>query len=405
MNETKPLDLRPILDRLMHRALADMYYENVFTEFCENLVDAGLPLLRAHLTLKTLHPLLDSVDLTWIRGQGLELNRRTYTETPRDVWLRSPLYWMLTNEQRELRQILSNGDGAQRFPIFHEFRELGATDYLALLTPFGDPSTAFQRRDGILTSWLCDAPDGFSPDHIAALKHVQGYIGVVAKLSKYEHTARNVVAAYLGENAGNRVLEGQIRLGDVEHIPAVIWYSDLRDSTAMAERMPVEIFLQAVNAYFECAAGAVLAHDGEVLRFIGDAVLAVFPITHDKPPTQAAEQAFAAAREAIQRLALLNQTRADDELEPLAFGLGLHVGEVLYGNIGVPSRIEFSVIGSAANEVCRLESLTKDVGETVLVSRAFKDVLDVQWRALGAYRVKGVGARMEVFAPPILPDA
>jgi adenylate cyclase len=268
------------------------------------------------------------------------------------------------------------------------------------MTPFGDPETAFERRDGILTSWVSDAPEGFKEHHIQAIKHLQPFVGLVSKLSKHDYTARNVLSAYLGEEAGRRVLEGQIRLGDVERIPAIIWFSDLRDSTAMAERMPVEAFLKAVNAYFDCTAGAVLEHGGEVLRFIGDAVLAVFPVAANESPTKAAHQALVASREARQRLAALNECRAAQSKERLAFGLGLHAGELLYGNIGVPTRIEFSVIGPSANEVSRLESLTKEVGEPVLVSRAFKEAIDLPWRNLGVYRVKGVGGGMEVFAPP-----
>jgi adenylate cyclase len=177
--------------------------------------------------------LVSSVDLTWLRGQGLEVNRRAYTPTPREAWLQSPLYWMLTNEQQELRQDLRDDDVVRKFAVFEELRKLGATDYLALLTPFGDPETAIERRDGILTSWVSDAPDGFTEHDIEAPMRLQPYIGLVAELSKRDHTAHNVLSAYLGDDAGRRVLEGQIRLGDVEHIPAVIWFSDLRDSTAV----------------------------------------------------------------------------------------------------------------------------------------------------------------------------
>jgi adenylate cyclase len=400
MSNGEQLNLEPALQRIVSKALADEHYAGVFESFCDELVRAGAPLLRAHLSMHTLHPLVSSVDLTWLRGQGLEVNRRVYTPEPKGEWLRSPLYWMLSNEQWELRRNLRDEDVVREFPVFAEFRDLGATDYLALMTPFGDPETAFERRDGILTSWISDAPEGFSEHHIEAIKDLQPYVGLVSKLSKHDHTARNVLSAYLGEDAGRRVLEGQIRLGDVEHIPAVIWFSDLRDSTAMAERMPVETFLQAVNAYFGCTAGAILEHGGEVLRFIGDAVLAVFPIATNESPTRAAQQALAASREARQRLAALNERRAARSEEQLAFGLGLHVGELLYGNIGVPTRIEFSVIGPAANEVSRLESLTKEVGEPVLVSRAFKEAVNLPWRNLGVYRVKGVGDGMEVFAPP-----
>ena len=161
----------------------------------------------------------------------------------------------------------------------------------------------------------------------------------------------------------------------------------------------VETFLQTVNAYFDCTAGAVLEHGGEVLRFIGDAVLAVFPMTTNESPQAAARQALRASEQSRARLSALNQRRAERSQEQIAFGLGLHLGELLYGNIGVPSRIEFSVIGRAANEVSRLESLTKEVGEPVLVSRAFRDVLDVPWRDLGTYEVKGVAEEMEVYAP------
>ena len=399
MTNSEPLNLESALQQIINKALADEHYAGIFKAFCEELASAGVPLLRAHLTMHTLHPLVSSVDLTWLRGQGLEVNPRVYTPEPKGEWLRSPLYWMLSNKQWKLRQKLRDEDVVREFPVFAEFRDLGATDYLALMTPFGDPETAFERSDGIMTSWLSDAPEGFSEHHIEAIKHLQPYVGLISKLSKHEHTARNVLSAYLGEDAGRRVLEGQIRLGDVEHIPAVIWFSDLRNSTAMAERMPVETFLQTVNAYFDCTAGAVMEHGGEVLRFIGDAVLAVFPIATSESPTRAAHQALTASQEARRRLVVLNKRRTARSEEQLEFGLGLHVGELLYGNIGIPTRIEFSVIGSVANEVSRLESLTKEVGEPTLVSRAFKEVVDLPWRYLGVYPVKGVGDAMEVFAP------
>jgi adenylate cyclase len=400
MSNGEPINLEPALQRITRTALADEHYAGVFEAFCDELTSASVPLLRAHLTMHALHPLVSSVALTWLRGQGLVVTPREYTPEPADEWLRSPLYWMLSNAQWDLRRNLRDEDAMREFPVFAELRNLGATDYLALMTPFGDPETAFERRDGILTSWLSDAPEGFSEHHIEAIKHLQPFVGLVSKLSKHDYTARNVLSAYLGEDPGRRVLEGQIRLGDVERIPAIIWLSDLRDSTAMAERMPVEIFLQTVNAYFGCTAGAVLEHGGEVLRFIGDAVLAVFPVATNGSPTKAAHQALAASREARQRLVALNERRAAQSEEQLAFGLGLHVGELLYGNIGVPTRIEFSVIGPAANEVSRLESLTKEVGEPVLASRAFKEAVDLPWRYLGVYRLKGVGECMEVFAPP-----
>ncbi|MDH3464912.1 MAG: adenylate/guanylate cyclase domain-containing protein [Gammaproteobacteria bacterium] len=388
-----------IVDRLITDALANQNYERVFARLCEMLVDSGLPLFRSHLAIRTLHPLLASVDMTWWRGRGLEVNPREHAPAPQDDWLRSPLFWMIENRQREFRQRLKEPSDFQQFPVLQEFRDAGATDYLAVLTPFGDPETAFERQDGILTSWVSDAPDGFSDSDVAFLRDILPYVGLVAKLSKHEHTAQNVASAYLGEDVGRRVLEGQIRLGDVDRIPAVVWYTDLRGSTALAQRLPVADFLRAVNAYFDCTAGAVLEHGGEVLRFIGDAVLAVFPIGPEVSAASAAERAMAAAHGARERMNELNLQRAHQAQEPLAFGLGLHIGEVLYGNIGVPTRLEFSVIGSAANEVSRLESLTKEVRETVLVSAEFVRVLPGNWRALGKFEANGVAGGLEVFAP------
>lgn len=400
---TRSPDLTPVVDWLVRAALGDIDANALFAELCERLVAAGLPILRAHLAMRTLHPLMRSVDLTWWRSGGLEVVPRAYTDVQSDGWLRSPLYYMMQKHLTELRQPLNDARALERFPVLAEFAERGATDYLALLTAFGQPDTAFEREDGILTSWVTDAAGGYSSADLATVKQVLPYLGLVAKLVKHDHTARNVVAAYLGADAGARVLDGQIRLGDVERIPAVIWYCDLRDSTAMAERMPVTAFMDALNGYFECMAGAVLDHGGEVLRFIGDAVLAVFPVTDGVAPSDAARRAHAASCAARERLSALNQTRRSQALETLAYGLGLHVGDVLYGNIGVPSRIEFSVIGSAANEVCRIESLTKSLGEPVLVSQAFCTALPMRYRDLASHQLKGVGKPIHVFAPPAQP--
>jgi adenylate cyclase len=373
--------------------------QGVFKDFCDDLVDAGLPLLRAHLAMQTLHPLLASVDLTWVRGESFTVSTHEHATEDNDAWLCSPLYWMLSNKKIQLRQNFKDQIALDKFPIFGELQQLGGTDYLALVTPFGDPKTVFERQDGIVTSWVSDSSNGFDEHHIECLKSLQPYVALVAKLSKKQNTAFNVVSAYLGEEIGRQVLEGKMRLGDIERIPAVIWMCDLRNSTPMAEQLTADEYLHALNAYFDCTAGAVLNNGGQVLSFIGDAVLAVFPVTDKVSLSKAARQALAASRESRQRMTKLNRLRAESLQNPMAFGLALHVGDVHYGNIGVPNRIEFSVIGSAVNEVSRLESLTKNVGETLLVSRAFKDAIDLPCRNLGTHSVKGVSQDLEVFAP------
>ena len=390
--------IRAISDWLISQGLKGFDERTLFNQLCKLISDTGMPLARAHITLRTLHPLVRSVDLTWWRDEGIAQRSRSHDSDQNDNWRDSPLYALLEQRCKELRFRLDNSVSPQPFPIFEEFRARGGTDYLCFLVPFGKFETALLHHDGILTSWLTDHPDGFSAQQLDDLRYLQEILGLVAKLSKREHTANNVVAAYLGADAGQRVLNGQIRLGDVEHIPAVIWYSDLRDSTAMAERMPVTEFFQAVNAYFACAAGAVVDGHGEVLRFIGDAVLAVFPVHNDRQA--AAELALAAARDAYTRLRQTNAQRRTEGLELLDFGLGLHIGEVLYGNIGIPDRIEFSVIGSAVNEVCRIQDLSKVTGKGVVVSADFAAALDWEsWTSLGEFALKGIGAAREVFSP------
>ena len=400
MNNKAQITISPILKRFVEKCLADEQYRVIFSSLCEDVHELGVPLRRAHLSMQTLHPLVASVDLTWRRETGLEVRSRAYEDVQKDNWLESPFFWMLSNNVFELRQDLSQNSGWSLFPIYDELRELGGTDYFAAIIPFGDPHTAIKRQDGILTSWLCDAPEGFTDHNIDTINALLPFIGLASKLSKHDYTTRNILSAYLGEKAGQKVLDGQIRLGDVTHIPAVIWYSDMRGSTALAEKVSVKLFLKTVNDYFNCTAGTILEQGGEVLRFIGDAVMAIFPVTDDQSPTMAAELALRAAHQAQDRLGALNQQRRLDGLDPVEFGLGLHYGELLYGNIGVPERIEFSLIGRAANEVARLESLTKQANENVLVSHEFKQLIDLHWRGIGEFSVKGVGETMRVYAPP-----
>ena len=394
-----PQNITSAIDRLVNAALENEQYEGVFKDFCNDLVDAGLPLLRAHLAMQTLHPLLSSLDLTWVRGESFTVCTHEHGTGDNDAWRRSPLYWMISNKKMLLRQNLKDQSALDKFPILREIQRLGGTDYLALATLFGDPKTAFETQDGILTSWVSDSVDGFDEQHIHCLKFLLPYVALVAKLSKKQNTAFNVVSAYLGEEIGRQVLEGKMRLGDIERIPAVIWMCDLRNSTPMAEQLTADEYLHSLNAYFDCTAGAVLNNGGQVLSFIGDAVLAVFPVTDTVSLSTAARLALAASRESRQRMSDLNRLRAESLQDPMAFGLALHAGDVHYGNIGVPNRIDFSVIGSAVNEVSRLESLTKKIGETLLVSRAFKDAIHLPCRSLGSHSVKGVTQDLEVFAP------
>ncbi|MDP6572667.1 MAG: adenylate/guanylate cyclase domain-containing protein [Rhodospirillales bacterium] len=392
--------MQSVSDWLIGQALKDTAIEDLFTGLCERLLEAGLPLWRAHVALSTLHPMFIAKGRTWRRDGGLTSASFRRGDPERENWLKSPLHHLVQADLGELRRRLEGANAELDFPVLEEFRSEGATDYLAFVTPFSERPDALARRDGMATSWTTDQAGGFTDGHVATLRRLEPRLGATIKMRVREETAVNVVSAYLGTSAGKRVLDGHIQRGDAETLNAAIWYSDLRGSTAMADGMPPAEFLGVLNAYFECTAGAVLDHGGEVLRFIGDAVLAIFPIDGPGGGERAARMAIAAATDAEGRMARVNAERAEGGEHGLEFGLGLHVGELMFGNIGVPERVEFSVIGPAANEVARLEDLTKELDRRVVMSAAFARLLPRECESLGRHRLRGVSAEQEVFAPP-----
>lgn len=220
-----------------------------------------------------------------------------------------------------------------------------------------------------------------------------------------QRSAEDLLKTYLGERTGARVLAGRTKRGEGEKIHAVIWLCDLRDSTRLSESMPVEDFFRSLNDFFDCTAGAVLDHGGEILSYIGDAVLGIFAIDGPEKPLReacireegACAAALAAARDARSRIDALNERRKTRGEPPLEFGLALHVGDVMYGNLGVPQRMQFTVIGAAANEAARLAGMCKDLGRWVLVSSAFPRCFPGEMVSLGHHVMRGVGTPEEIF--------
>ena len=360
-----------------------------------------VPLVRAMAGFRTLHPLFASVNLVWRLNQGVDLNPIVHEQAfSTEEWLRSPMRHLARHRIPFLRRRLAGPHAVVDFPVLEELRDAGVTDYLGYATPFASEAGPDSGVRGIMGSWATDRPSGFSEEDLRVFVRIQRRFAVACKVQIQDRITRNVLETYLGPDAGARVLDGQIRRGDGERIHAVIWYSDMRDSTRLADHLDPGAFIELLNRYFECTAGAVIAGGGEVLRFVGDAVLAIFPIREGGDDARtAAERALAAARDAEQRLSRTNERLTETKAEPIGFGLGLHVGDVMYGNIGVPERLEFSVIGPSANEVARIEDLTKKLGQRVLLSAAFAEAAGTRCEALGAHRLRGVGTPVEVFAP------
>lgn len=390
-----------VADWLITRALAGANIEALFSGCCERLRAAGIPIWRGSIGFSTLHPLYAGMSLIWKPQEGLISENHLHGQMlNNEAFQRSPIAVVLEGSTPFLRRKLVGDDALVDFSVLEAFRDEGATDYLINASAFSESSTTFSRAEGMIASWLTDRQSGFSDRDISALMRIQKRLAVACKVTIKEQTAHNVLNAYLGRSAGDRVLQGQIKLGDGEEINAVIWFSDLRGSTPLAESVTKPEFLAILNDSFEVTAGAVIANGGEVLRFIGDAVLAIFPIDVDGMSEHAAAEATAAALlDADERLIRINETRVADGKPAISFGTGLHVGEVLYDNIGVPERVEFSVIGAAANEAARIESLTKTVGHHALASKAFVDLCPEGWISVGHHPLRGVGQEIEIFAP------
>jgi len=394
---TQLYDVSGIVAGLLRDALAGQDLRQLFDRVCTQLQAAGVGLSRAHLTINTLHPQFRALSHTWYLQQDLKTEYYSHGEDG-DAWLQSPFRYMIANQVMEMRRRLTGDDAIFDFPILELFAEQGLTDYRAYLAAFAPLDEMQDRPEGMAGSWCTSQASGFTAARITALREIELALAVVSKMHLQQQMTENILQAYLGADAGRQVRRGRIRRGDVEAVHAVIWYSDMRDSTEMAATLDGRDFLSDINEYFDCTAGAILEQGGEVLRFIGDAVLAIFPVRADRTRETAVSQAEAAMLDARRRMHVINRQRAAAGRRELRYGLALHYGEVLFGNIGSEQRLEFSVVGAAANEAARLEEMTKSLGYNSLVSDRVAKHMSLQLAALGHQHVRGSDECLQVYA-------
>ena len=377
------LNLAPVIDWLVAGAPPARQPQDVLLELCHRLQAAGLPLYRVAVFVRTLHPNVIGRGFIWHEATDkAEITEAAYDFLQSDQYLHSPIRAIFT-EHGEVRRRLADPRCPLDFPVLADFRKEGVTDFIGLPLPFvnGEVHAA---------TFATRRPGGFTDEQVAGLRQVAIPLARLAEIYALIRKSRNILEAYLGRQTGEKVLEGHIRRGDGEEIHAVIWFCDLRDSTVLADSMSRAEFLQLLNEFFECALSPVLARGGEVLRFIGDAALAIFPV--DGNEAEACRRAVQAAQDARGCMDAANASRE----RPLAFGIGLHMGDVLYGNIGTPTRIEFTVIGAAANEAARIEALCRTLGVPLILSAPVARHVP-GCRPLGLHRLRGVGEPVELF--------
>jgi adenylate cyclase len=369
--------------------------EGLMSEFCRCLQRAGVPVSRMTIITPALHPQVFATVLVWREDAGAKTIHEPHDilSTPR--FTDSP-FALILRGAGGVRRRIERSETKLDFPVVRDLKKEGATDYVAMPFRFSDG----QINVVSMTSF---ARGGFSASHLGSVYEIIPALGRLFEVHAQKRISVSLLETYLGKSTGKRVLEGQIKHGDGQLIHAVIWFCDLRDSTNLAGSMDTATYLAHLNRFFAAMAGSIIEHGGEILAYIGDAVLAIFPIADgDVPsascmsPANACAEAIAAARLAAERIAAANAARPD--MPALQYGIGLHVGDVTYGNIGIPQRLQFTVIGSAANEASRIESMTKELDEPVLVSSRFAEHYPGELDSRGSHVLKGVTGVHELFA-------
>lgn len=390
----------PFVDWLLSEAWDATTSRELTHRFIKQLNAQGMRIVHINVAIQTLHPLLAAISYRWAKGED-EITR---FEASHDLmgsaqFLNSPLKPVFQGVGGVRRRI--DAESVAEYSFLGELEAEGATDYVAMPMRFSDGQI---NAITIAT----DTPDGFSVEDLGFVHEILPILSRLYEVHAKERSAATLMRTFMGKHTGERVLDGKIKRGDGEDIHAVIWFSDLRNSTPLAESMPRAEFLAYLNKFFDGMAGAVVDNGGEILRFIGDAVLAIFPIDNDDMTSwgacekveKACESAVKAANSAIAAIEDTNLEQKAAGAPEIKFGIGIHIGDLTYGNIGIPERLEFTVIGAAVNEAARIEAMTKDLGVPILISNAFAQSYRGNLVPVGKHRLRGVENERELFTIP-----
>jgi adenylate cyclase len=351
------------------------------------LTAAGLPLWRLRFALLTMHPEVLWRSVFWRADEGASVIDQPHVRLEDPFYTASPVASVRASGQ-PLRVRL--GPGELPYPLCRELREQGGTDFYAQPLPFTNGQVGY-------ITFVTQAPSGFSDAGLALLESIRPFLARRVELESAYYATRALLEVYLGKNAARRVLAGQFQRGQGEPIDAAIWFSDVRGFTQLSDRTEPTRVIEILDGHFDAIAGAISDHGGEVLKFIGDAVLAIFPFGDE--PRSACRRALAAAQAGFLALESVNQQLAQRGDAPVEIGVALHCGRVVYGNIGARERLDFTVISSAVNEASRLESLCKPLGVRLTLSESFVETGELRDAVvdLGEHELKGVRTPLRVF--------
>ena len=376
-------DIKAVADWLIDGARSAVQPQEVLAQLCDRLVASGIPLWRVAVFVRTLHPQVMGRRFVWRPGTEVVSSEAPYELLETAEFRDNPIA-RVYQTGGPIRRRLADPDRALDFPVLAELRAEGVTDYLASPLLF---------TDGAIHAVTCTTREagGFTDTQIAALEAIMTPLARVAEIRALRRTASVLLDTSVGHDAGERILAGHIRRGDIEEIHAAIWLSDMRGFTALADRQPPRVLIDLLNRYFDCQVPVILDHGAEVLKFMGDGLLAIFTIAGDE--AEVCKRALAAARQAQTNIAELSRTA----MPGLRFGLALHIGDVLYGNIGSGNRLDFTCIGPAVNFAARIEKLAGELGRGILASGEFAQHCPHEFTALGEFTLPGFSAAQRVF--------
>jgi adenylate cyclase len=408
-----PLDLDGLPLWLVEQGMQGLPVGEQITGFCRKVFDSGFPMKRVQMGMYTLHPRYGSHTFVWRPGaHAIEHIPRERAIQSRDVYLKSPVHHMRSRGLLALRRRLDKGD-PDEFVLFPELRAEGLVDYAAHLVPYdpsqveaiskglgaaGDRVSPGGSLDGIFFSCATDWPQGFDDGQLNQVVQALPYLALSVKSRVTYDVASTVLETYLGRDAGHRVLTGEIERGSAEAIRAVIWFSDLRGFTKLTDSLPRDVLIAALNDYLEAMAAPVQANNGQILKFMGDGLLATFELKGRNDAAVCGE-ALAAAAELRAAFPAINEARKAAGKPIMEFGLALHLGEVLYGNIGASERLDFTVIGPAVNEASRIQGLCRPLDRNILISSTFQETAGSKrgLESLGFHALRGVREPQELF--------
>ena len=391
--------LSALADRIAEAGLAGETETSLVTGFCARAVTAGLPLARATVGIDTLHPIYEGVFRTWQRTSG-ETTSSAYgrpdeRKSAAQLWHGSPFYHLLQTGESALRRRLTLANDVE-FNILPELRAMGMTDYVAIVNRISG-NRVIGEMDCVYSSWATDRASGFADGDVSALRRLAPHLAAAIKSASLARIAGTLVETYLGRDAGRQVLSGRIARGVADRIDAVLWFSDLRGFTNIADSAAPDQVMPMLNDYADVIVSAIHDRGGDVLKLMGDGILAIFT-TGDR--SMACSAALAAEGTVRRGLVALNARRAAEALPVTDMYLGLGVGEVFYGNVGSKERLDFTVIGPAVNEVSRIAAMCGSIDQPLLISSAFAAAArDETGRfvSVGRYALRGVGRPQELF--------